>query len=140
MATKVDAWMDNSGKLHATEHDAEKANDQLHFESMQECASDVISLAMRGSRGELPFHVAMLEGLNRDALQPLADYIILLMRQSDERSLKYGGPGLTDDDIKPPTFNNNGVRDIWNFWNPLVTLDTMIEFKKFLIKEGLAVS
>lgn len=90
---KVDAWKDDAGKLHESEGEAIAANAIIRFEKLRNDAIHVIELASRKATGEMhggSIDFDKLEHFNHQTLQPLADYIAVLITESKSRTHKYG--------------------------------------------------
>jgi hypothetical protein len=79
MAKQKIVYVDDNGAEHSTENDADRANVRIAAEkSLQHT-------------GIFPHGLGPLDGVNHQTLLPLQAYIDLLVRESMERTEKYGG-------------------------------------------------
>lgn len=79
MARTITKYLDSAGKEFATEEEADRSDRRRAVEELlDDCC------------GEFEFNFDSLEHMNSDALRPLYDYIGMLMRESDERTRKFG--------------------------------------------------
>lgn len=78
MAKQKTVWIDDNGTEHESDAAAERANVRIKAERV------LAGLEM------LPCGLKKLEGVNHQTLQPLQAYIDLLVRESMERTEKYG--------------------------------------------------
>lgn len=94
MSTQVTAWKDNDGQLHESKEKAEEANKTIIRNRLRVDVTIIINNALRANNPSHEMHgifdIEYLEGLNHQYLQPLADYIFLLIEESKERTEKYG--------------------------------------------------
>ena len=79
MAKRKIVWIDDVGAEHLTEAEADRANVRLRTETV------LSALGALPAKGLGP-----LEGVNHQTLSPLQAYIDLLVRESMERTEKYG--------------------------------------------------
>ena len=79
MARQIVKYLDNRGIEHTSEAQADRADLRYKAEAILDpcCDDDTIVLER-------------LEGMNREALQPLIDYFTKLAEESDERTRRYG--------------------------------------------------
>lgn len=86
MPEKVTAWKDDGGNLYGTEQEAENANKVFARLKLKSAAVEVIKqLTADGI-----FHFDSMERYNHDSLQPLADYLAVLIEESKERTRRFG--------------------------------------------------
>lgn len=83
MPEQVTAWKDNAGTLHASEEEANTANKAIEHKRLRERVAKLF-------HGNGDLILCNLEGFNHDTLQPLADYIAILIEDSKERTRRFG--------------------------------------------------
>lgn len=80
MAKMIQKYLDGQGAEYLTEEAADRAD-------ARRAAEEVLQpVCMEIGRPDL----TQIEGFNANALRPLHDYICKLMRESDERTRKFG--------------------------------------------------
>lgn len=90
----VNAWKDMEGKFHDTPEAATMANHAIVRSKLRDLAETVI---LQASQLDHPdpdiqgrFSITKLEHFNAEFLQPLADFVALLIAESNEKINKYG--------------------------------------------------
>lgn len=93
MIDQVNAFRDSRNILHLTLAEAENAERGYKLNDLHRLAQEVVDLASDLTNPDIDkrgFDLTYLQGLNHGTLQPLADYLQLLVANSINREKQFG--------------------------------------------------